>query len=510
MVHRVGLGARGTGMSVADSVGWRVHHVRERTQATTTVSSPLLDTHRDLDERERELGIRPGSSFLLKPDGSSDPGVLLYLNSTTFRSLAHESQTSYVKDLKLYLSFLSSQGIDWRDATEDDFVAYEYWRRRDERNPQRVSGTRFSRELAACRGFYKWQVKRGAVQRSPIVESFNDDGEAGSKSSFQPSNARHVRVKWLTPRAYRLWRDVGLGGYDRDGRRDPSWRGRNDGRNLAFADLLWSSGLRLREGSTLLDVELPEVTGGARFLKARVGDAVAKGSGRNFWVSQRALQRIGAYLRTDRSEAVRRAQSGGRYDELNGVLIVTGVTRRRSLKVKDDKGVLSEMTLDELAAPQRRRLFRETPGGLEPVSLWLTEAGLPMLPPTWETVFRRADLRCEAEGVQVRCHPHMLRHSFALRMLVTLNYAFDRRMGLTPDERHDYRMIFGDPFVLVQTMLGHASQETTRNTYLEPVNGLQVELFLNGEDEDDAPVSSLISRLARDAPQINDWGDDGN
>ena len=44
-------------------------------------------------------------------------------------------------------------------------------------------------------------------------------------------------------------RDVGLGGYRSDGRRDGTWRGRNDGRNLTFAEALWSSELRLRDGS---------------------------------------------------------------------------------------------------------------------------------------------------------------------------------------------------------------------------------------------------------------------
>ena len=85
---------------------------------------------------------------------------------------------------------------------------------------------------------------------------------------LRPKAVRSVRLKWLTPRAYRRWRDVGLGGYLADGTRDVSWRGRNDGRNLAFSETLWSSGLRLREGGTLLLDELPSsrssrVTSGA-------------------------------------------------------------------------------------------------------------------------------------------------------------------------------------------------------------------------------------------------------
>ena len=493
------------------STTWQLHRVRWYSKPRTGVSSPLLDVWGDLDEREAALGIPDGQPFLLRPDGGPDVAVLAYLNSASFRKLEADSQLSYAKDLRTHLSFLTAKGLDWREVTEDDFLDYEYWRRRDGRNPRRIGGAKFSRELAACRRFYEWQVRRGEIARSPVVvsEVRRRDGAVGLAAELQPKNVRSARVKWLTPRAYRRWRDVGLGGYGPDGLRDRSWRGRNDGRNLAFADLLWSSGLRLREAATLLDVEVPDAASGARFVRARVGDAVAKGSGRDFWVSQPALQRIGAYLRFDRAEAVRRAQAEGRYDELAGLLTVTGVTRRRTLQVVDGNGARTEIGLDQLDGPTRRRLFRKNAEGLEPLSLWLTEAGLPMQTASWETVFSTADQRCESLGVEVRCHPHMLRHSFALRMLVTLTHAFDRRLGLTPEERREYRVLFGDPFVLVQTMLGHRSLDTTRNIYLEPVNGLQVELFLNGEDDDDAPVSSLLSRIAVDAPQINDGGVDG-
>lgn len=489
---------------------WQLHQIRRYSRPTTAASSPLLDVWSDLEGREEALGIPDGQPFLLRPDGAPDAAVLAYLNSASFRKLAPDSQLSYAKDLQVHLSFLTAKGLDWREVTADDFLDYEYWRRRDADNPRRIGGAKFARELAACRRFYEWQVRRGEIASSPVVVSAvrRRDGGAGFAAELRPRNVRSTRVKWLTPRAYRRWRDVGLGGYGSDGLRDRSWRGRNDGRNLAFADLLWSSGLRLREAATLLDVEVPAAASGARFVRARVGDAVAKGSGRDFWVSQPALQRIGAYLRFDRAEAVRRAQAEGRYDELAGLLTVTGVTRRRSLQVVDEGGRRTEVGLDQLDAPTRRRLVRDTGDGFEPLSLWLTEAGMPMLPASWETVFAVADRRCESLGVEVRCHPHMLRHSFALRMLVTLTHAFDRRLGLSPEERREYRMLFGDPFVLVQTMLGHRSLDTTRNIYLEPVNGLQVELFLNGEDDDDAPVSSLLSRIASDSPRINDGGDD--
>ena len=160
-----------------------------------------------------------------------------------------------------------------------------------------------------------------------------------------------------------------------------------------------------------------------------------------------------------------------------------------------DRAVL----VGDLSLSQRRQLFVQGPGGWEPAMVFLGESGVPMDPDSWERVFAQASRRCHRLGVPVSCHPHMLRHSFALRMLLTLTHAFDRRMGLTPEERREYRLMFGDPWVLVQTLLGHRSPETTRSIYLEPVSGLQVELFLNDDGvSEDAAFSSTVTRhLAR-------------
>jgi integrase len=123
-------------------------------------------------------------------------------------------------------------------------------------------------------------------------------------------------------------------------------------------------------------------------------------------------------------------------------------------------------------------------------------------------VFSLASDRCANQGVPIRCHPHMLRHSFALRMLLTLIHVFDRRLGLSEAERLEYRHLFGDPWVLVQTMLGHASVSTTRSYYLEPVQGLQVDMFLNADNDDDS-IEQLITRVARNSPRIQDVQESG-
>ncbi|MFF1399431.1 hypothetical protein ACFVZD_37240 [Streptomyces sp. NPDC058287] len=57
-------------------------------------------------------------------------------------------------------------------------------------------------------------------------------------------------VKWLPPRAFCLWCNVGLGGMPPSGLEDEAWRGRCSGQDTAYADLLYASGVQRREGGT--------------------------------------------------------------------------------------------------------------------------------------------------------------------------------------------------------------------------------------------------------------------
>lgn len=485
-----------------DSHRWRLCWARPPNRPYAARSDVLADFP-DLAEREAALGIRPGQPFLLMADGRPDIEVLEFFRSPAFQALATGSQASYAQDIQLFFSFLSIQEIDWRAATIEHLADYEFWRRRDAKNPGRVGAATFSRDLAAIKKFYAWQQWRGNIATSPTAMR-SSSGEGWAHTNLKPSAVRSVRLKWLTPRAYRRWRDVGLGGYCADGLRDATWRGRNDGRNLAFAEALWSSGLRLREAGTLVLGEIPNVDSHVRYAKARVGQAVAKGRGRDFWISTVAIKNIDNYVISTRAAAVRRARREGRYDALTDIKIVDTIDKHRRVHFTTGDGSKGTVPLDGLDANDRLNLYVTTDGGLEPWMIWLSEAGLPMPYRTWEAIFSTANKRCQTLGVDIHCHPHMLRHSFALRMLVTLIYAHERKMGITPAERREYRHIFGDPWVLVQTLLGHASLETTRNCYLEPVSGLQVDLFLNDDAAEDTSISDFITHIAATAAGIVD------
>ena len=449
-----------------------------------------------LADRERRLGFRERQPILVSPDGRVDARLSEFFRRSRFASRAVGTQESYVLDYRLFFSFLWQAGRDWDQARAEDLEDWEDWRLRGRGNPRRIGGAKWVRELAALRLLYEWAAARGHLAASPVrLRTVRTrDGVPVQVAELAPSDVRSSDVKWLTPRAFRLWRDAGLRGYGADGRPDASWRGRNDGRDAAFADVLFASGLRRREAGTLLTVELPDATPARRYYSGRIAAAVAKHSDRYFYISAAALKGVELYRITTRAAAVRRARAAGRYDALEVRWIVDGITRRGEVSWVDEHGERSTTSLNALTDRDRVNLFAAGEDGLEPLALWLTETGMPMRYRGWSKVFERASDRCQTLGLEVFATPHMLRHSMALRSLVSLHHALDRRLGLTPAERRHYEALYGNVWSMVKDLLGHRSEETTRSIYLEPVRGLQLESLLNDEEHPDN--TELLARLA--------------
>ncbi|MFB9466409.1 hypothetical protein [Streptomyces cinereospinus] len=85
-------------------------------------------------------------------------------------------------------------------------------------------------------------------------------------------------------------------------------------------------------------------------------------------------------------------------------------------------------------------------------------------------------------------------------------------MGLTPEERRDFRLLYGDPWRMVQDLLGHSQMETTKAVYLAPVADLQLRSLLADFVPADGPVSEqelagLFARLALESEGIQDLDD---
>ncbi|MGH3157240.1 MAG: site-specific integrase [Streptosporangiaceae bacterium] len=464
----------------------------------------LLDRWSDIAERERRLGVCEGTPILIGPDGRVDARLAYFARRSAFARLASSTQDSYLKDLRLFFTFLWSRGKSWDQADHEDIDDYEWWRRRSPDNPRRIGGAKWSRELAAFVLLYDWAAGAGHLPRSPVLThpARARDGTTARAADAAPRDVRTSNVKWVTPRTYRLWRDVGLGGYDRDGLPEPGWRGRNDGRNVAFADLLFDSGLRLKEAGCLLTVEVPHALSGHSYYEGTVAAAIAKRRERMFYVSAAALGRVAAYLATTRRAAVARARREGRYERMTERRTVTVITRGKAPRISwtDAHGGAGQAPVRVLAERERRTLLIEGPDGLEPLWLWLADSGLPLAFESWEKVFAAANARCERRGVPVYVTPHMCRHSFALKMLVTLQRAMDRRLGLDPAEREHLRQVYGDAFTLVRDLLGHRSEVTTRQIYLEPLSGLRLRGFL----EDSEDLDEILAAVAASHRQVID------
>jgi integrase len=470
-------------------VTWQVHWTLPLAAAPTGYGLWTLD---ELRRREAGARIGQGSPFMTDPDGQIDPTLTAYFNSASFRRLADSSQHSYTDDYRTFFNFLWPREKRWLKASVRDFEDYEDWRRRAPENPRPIGGSKWVRERAALKRLYDWAQQQRLIDASPIrtVMVRGRDGSMAEVAEAVAHDVRSSNVKWLTPRMSQLWRDVGLLGLTRDGVFDATFRGRNGDRNAAFADLLFDSGLRRTEGASLLTLEVPVADGRSRYLWSRVATAVAKyRSGRAFPVSSATLTRIRAYERTARADAVAGARLAGRYDAVPDKWVLTRVqstARATTLEwAEEQTGQLRQMPLDRLRLRERMRLFKETDAGLEPLWFWLGENGMPFQSHSWEQVFTAATRRCATvigDGAPY-CTPHMARHSFALMMLVAMQHAMDTRFAFDEQQRRDYELLYGNPWRMVKDLLGHKSEETTRNVYLAPVRDVQIRTLLEGDLE---------------------------
>lgn len=502
---------------------WQVYWVPRHSVAVPDGVS-VLTGYGDLSEREERVGIHVGDPILLSPDYRIDEWLSLYLCRSSFVRLAPETKRNYTDDYCLLFDFLWARGKTWNKATADDLWDFEDWRTRSARNPRRIGGSRWDRGLAAFTRLYAWAVRKELMAVNPIVMRTVGDrhGQLVEVPEARSKNSRSSNVHWLTPRAFRLWVEVGLRGYTAEGLPTPGWAGRMEDRNVAFAELLFSSGMRLTEAGSLLTIEIPRsALQSRRYYSGRLAKEVTKSKkARTYYAAAPVVGLVEGYEESTRAAAVRRAQAKGRYDSLPERKLVTRITglRKRVLHWVDQDGVIGETALSDATVEERMTLFTEGPAGPEPLWLWLSESGLPFRPQSWENVFRAASQRCQdvLAGVVAEppfCTPHMCRHSMALYMLVVLHHVVDLRMGLTAEERRDFRLLYGDPWRMVQDLLGHSELETTRSIYLAPVSDLQLRSLLADPDPLDEAVSvavtqhrvtTLLSRLAQESEGIQD------
>jgi hypothetical protein len=474
-------------LSVAE---WRVHRY-DLERSWPDLPDAVAGYAEDLASWVRRAGGRHGQRFLLGPEGFPDVRVNAFLASPRMRSLAGNTQRDYAYSLALWLNFLVALGCPWWEAGEDEAEEFQFWRLTDPENDQRVGASAYSKDLAACKKFYKW-----AAGRYPTVA----DPFAGVEF---PVARKMADVKWLDPAAIVRWRDLGVRGRGLDGRRDRSWRGRNEQRDAAFVDGLYGTGLRLAEWSSVVLPELPRLAPGREYYTCALADACAKGGfGHSFWMPRSVLVAVCAYIEGARARAVREAQAAGRYEGVRRLRVVSQTRGREWVVLEDGAGGTVERRWEVLGPERRQKLFSRTAAGLEPVWLWLNEDGMPRDAHGWQHTFTGANARIAALGLQdFSATAHMMRHSFALKWFSIGKLVNASRLAhLDEEEVKDFREQFGNSWHLVQTMLGHRRVETTKNVYLEPFRKLDVELLL--AHAAGFPVVQFMAEAFASHPQV--------
>lgn len=464
----------------------------------------------DPAEMARRNGAVDGTPYFVAPDGRADARINQFWRDPSVRGLAVETKRRYAFSLRVWLNFLNAIGVAWDCADAVTLADFKVWRMSAEEADRHVSATAFRLDLAAISRFYEWaSVVCGVsnpVRFRPVRH--RDSKDQAVEMEARPSGVRRADVKWLSPSAFRVWRDVGLRGFSSDGVPSESWLGAVEDRNVAFVEGLFGTGLRCGEWSSMLSIEVPESTD-RRLNRIWLASACAKGgSGRWYWLPKRVTQAVQFYLHEGgRADAVARAQSANRYGHIRDPLVIDDV--RGSELVMRDRPY--RVNLDALTPRVRMRLFRETDGGLEPLWLWLNDDGLPRPKALWSKTFAVANARVQRvlastdKGPpRLWARPHMLRHSFALRWYSVATFvAWQRMSGLTESEQRDFRNQLGDVWFLLATLLGHRSVETTRNVYLEPFQSLQVDQLIAVMDADDrAALERLIDVVSVDEARV--------
>ncbi|MHB1850340.1 MAG: tyrosine-type recombinase/integrase [Acidimicrobiales bacterium] len=428
-------------------------------------------------------GVREGQPFVLDADGTYDPALNRFFRELdSWGVRAANSVAAYARDLTLFCRFLheSRGGKAIWTCEEADLRAYKQLRLHGPAQ-LRVTVATWRRFIAALDKWVAWSLSEGLIEREPF--SYRD------KSVWTPIGVRRVRVNaasephpgpapvaFLAYPDYLTWRDVGLGGRGLNGRSDPRWRGRHAARDIAFADLLVSTGMRLSEGASLLVPELPagSRSEGGTLQGIYLAPAVTKrGRARTVFPPPRVNAALRRYVSIERDALVTATAAAGGYRVGRDTILVRRVGPR-SLSLADG----SQVSYSGLDPPSRASLLLVGTDGeiAGPLALWLGEDGHPVSPASWQSVFRRANARCARAGQELSLSPHVLRHVFAVHMLGLLLRQSVAALGQNPGDTLSSaqlrRLLVGNPLRRLQLLLGHAN-EATVYTYLDVLDEAQ-------------------------------------
>jgi integrase len=437
---------------------------------------------------EREGAVKDGTPFILGPDMRPAEPLCSFFFCLS-RSLAASTLADYAYDLLDLVAFLSRMPVaaDLLSAGEDDLVAYREYCVRDRERP--VSAATWKRRRAAINSFYGWAVQTGRLAAWPYVR------RSGGRDVLAWGATVDLDVRCLTYRQWRLLRQVGLRGLLPGGDADRSFRGRDPLRNCAAAELAVTTGMRLREFSCLLDIEVPPPGRDGLPAAVRLQATAKYGLPRDVMIQHVTLREIDVYRRTERASVIRRSAAAlaRRREDLFVVSDVDMAGMRLTGLLQGRQRVFR---VEAMPVELRRITVTEGSRGLEPMALFAGRGGRMLTKQRWEQVFeaaydRAVKVAAEQElpvEMPPRFRVHDLRHTFAVFMLQQLTeLVIEAERGQREAGGHCGYLaghIARNPLLIVQRLLGHRAPSSTMRylTYLGKTSALVAQAVAEWND----------------------------
>ncbi|MGW9173789.1 site-specific integrase [Streptomyces decoyicus] len=439
----------------------------------------------------RTGALKEGTPFFLGPDMRP----LEPLTSCFFELAKHldaGTLQDYAYDLMDLVDFLEKLDppTDLLSATEDDLVAY-----RDELTEHRdepVTTATWMRRRAAINNFYNWAVEDAhLLDRRPYCRRKN------GKDVLSLDVVNDLDVRHLTYSQWRFLKQVGLRGLLPDDRADRTFRGADPLRNSSAAELAVTTGMRLREFATLLDIEvgLPRRDGSAALVDLK---KTAKYKlPRTVEIQHATLREIDFYRRTERAKTVR-AAARTLYRHRAELFVVNDINSRQGKLSGVLHGRRRTFVIKDMDAKLRRITVIEGDRQLEPMALFVGRGGRMLSGQRWHQIFGDAHLRALRISEEYKVKSvvptvfkiHDLRHTFAVFMLqlltelVAKEEAELRRMGGHTAYLADH--ISKSPQLTVQRLLGHRQLQSTMRylRYIRKTNLLVARAIADWNSQD--------------------------
>jgi integrase len=440
---------------------------------------------------QRRGALKEGTPFFLGPDmRPMEPLCSFFFEMA--KTLKAKSLADYTYDALDVVDFLDDLEFptDLLSVTEEDLVAYRDDRTQYQDEP--VSPGTWQRRRAMLNNFYDW-----AVDDAKLLDKRPYYRRRNGKDVLAWGATTELDVRHLAYEQWRFLKQVGLRGLLPDGGLDRSFRGLAPLRNSGAAELSVTTGMRLREFSCLLDIEVGRPRRDASPTDVKL-QAIAKyGLPRVSTIQDATLRELDFYRRTERAAVV--AASARTLWKHRAELFVVDDVDLKQMKLRGQlHGRRRTFRVEAMPAELRRITVIEGEKGLEAMGLFVGRGGRMLSKQRWEQVFGDAHARtlrtCADLGLKLempaRLRIHDLRHTFAIYMLQMLTQAVLEdeiaRVKAGGNAAYLADHLSRNPLLILQRLLGHRQPRSTMRylTYIRNSNALVTKAIAQWNDQD--------------------------